>query len=283
MRFTLFLAIALPIFLPLLRAADKPRVFITDSNSWEISGGFAANGGSAAGSVKGGARPQTAEIMKTFGERCPDVVVTMKKENADFVVLLDHEGGKGYARRDNKVAVFDRDGNMIHSGSTRSLGNAVKDSCNAIAGRPLVTAEEVQKQTPTPMKDAAAQQTPSKPVSLPSSNGVSPAVETKQPATQPPTSLPSTSVPLQAEPATVIIKSTPDGAEITVDGKFVGSTPSTVRLAPGDHQIIVEKKGTTVKSFSGGEVSVPNYKIWKRALTVSSGNSITIDATLEKM
>ena len=31
-----------------------------------------------------------------------------------------------------------------------------------------------------------------------------------------------------AEPSTILIKSTPDGADITVDGKFVGSTPSTL-------------------------------------------------------
>ncbi len=101
--------------------AEKPRVFITDSKSWET-----------AGVLGGGARPQTAEIMKTFGERCPQVTVTIKQEKADYIVLLDHEGGKGVARKDNKVAVFSKDGDMIHSGSTRTLGNAVKDACQAI-------------------------------------------------------------------------------------------------------------------------------------------------------
>jgi PEGA domain-containing protein len=37
--------------------------------------------------------------------------------------------------------------------------------------------------------------------------------------------------------------STPDGAEIELDGAFVGNTPSTVTLASGDHTVRVSKKG----------------------------------------
>ncbi len=82
--------------------------------------------------MSGGARPQTAEIMKTFSERCMSTTVTIKRDNADYVVVLDHEGGKEIVRRDNKIAVFDKNGDMIYSGSTRILGNAVKDACSAI-------------------------------------------------------------------------------------------------------------------------------------------------------
>ncbi len=51
--------------------SDTPRVFVTDSESWQIVGGFSAANGVATGAVKGGARPQTVEIVKTFAERCP--------------------------------------------------------------------------------------------------------------------------------------------------------------------------------------------------------------------
>ena len=47
-------------------------------------------------------------------------------------MTLDHEGGKGLARKDNKWVVYNKDGDMIGSGSTRSLGNSVKDACEAI-------------------------------------------------------------------------------------------------------------------------------------------------------
>src|SRR5438105_12377518 len=78
-------------------------------------------------------RPQTAEIIKTFGERCPAVIVNNKQEKADYVVLLDHEGGKELISRDNKVVVFNKNGDSIMSRSTRILGNAVKDACATIA------------------------------------------------------------------------------------------------------------------------------------------------------
>jgi len=44
--------------------------------------------------------------------------------------------------------------------------------------------------------------------------------------------------------------------DIEVDGSFVGSTPSTLNLAPGKHDIVVKKAG---------------YKDWARSMTVASG------------
>jgi len=110
----------------------KIRVFVTDSQSWEVRGGWGAANGSGGGSESGGARPQTAEIIKTLGERCPEVTVTSKADMANYAVTPDHEGGKGALRRHNKVAVFRRDGDAIYSKSTIELGNAVKDACAAI-------------------------------------------------------------------------------------------------------------------------------------------------------
>src|SRR6266481_10158168 len=97
---------------------DKARVFITDSQSWEMRGRAGGTSGGFGGETHGGARPQTAEIIKTFGERCPQVVVTMKQEKANYVVVLEHEGGKSWIRKDNKVAVFNQDGDSIVSHST---------------------------------------------------------------------------------------------------------------------------------------------------------------------
>lgn len=84
-----------------------------------------------------------------------------------------------------------------------------------------------------------------------------------QPTTQPPAPAPVASEEL----ATVVIRSVPDGADVTIDGKYVGSTPSTVRLAPGDHTIAIEKSG---------------FKAWQRTMAVSPGGIATVDATLEK-
>jgi len=111
---------------------QKTRVFVGDSDSWEVSGGIGGTSNGVGGAASGGARPQTVEVMKTFAKRCPDVTITLNKEKANYVVLLQHEGGKDPISRDNKFAVFNAGGDMIAAGSTRSLGNAVKDACNAI-------------------------------------------------------------------------------------------------------------------------------------------------------
>jgi hypothetical protein len=62
------------------------------------------------------------------------------------------------------------------------------------------------------------------------------------------------------------INSTPDGAEIEIDGAFAGDTPSVVNVASGDHSVSLSKKG---------------YSSWQKKVHVSSGK-ITIKAELEK-
>lgn len=74
-------------------------------------------------------------------------------------------------------------------------------------------------------------------------------------------------VSLAPEGSTIIVKSNPDGAEITVDGKFMGTTQSTLKLAAGEHTVKIEKNG---------------YKEWNRTVSLTAGGDITIDATLEK-
>jgi hypothetical protein len=73
--------------------------------------------------------------------------------------------------------------------------------------------------------------------------------------------------PPSADPSTVIIKSNPDGGEIEIDGKFVGSTPSTVQLSPGDHAVVVQQAG---------------FKMWQRKIAINSGSIINLNAILEK-
>ena len=61
--------------------------------------------------------------------------------------------------------------------------------------------------------------------------------------------------------------STPAGAEVTLDGKFVGSTPSEITLVTGPH----------VVAFS-----LPGFSTWKRDLTVTPGSELTVSAILQK-
>lgn len=111
------------------------RVYISDSNSWQISGGFAGVLATGAGSVSGGASPQTVEVIKTFGQSCRAVTVTMDRAKADYIVLFDREGGKSFVRKRDKIAVFKKDGDVLYSNSARSVGSAVDDACKAIEKR----------------------------------------------------------------------------------------------------------------------------------------------------
>jgi PEGA domain len=55
---------------------------------------------------------------------------------------------------------------------------------------------------------------------------------------------------------TVEISSTPPGADIELDGSFVGNTPSSVGMSPGDHVVKLTKSG---------------YGKWERKLKTSTG------------
>jgi hypothetical protein len=61
--------------------------------------------------------------------------------------------------------------------------------------------------------------------------------------------------------------SIPPGAEINVDGKYVGSTPSEIPLGIGTHVVVI---------------STPGFAQWKRELTVLSGAELTVSAILQK-
>jgi hypothetical protein len=76
--------------------------------------------------------------------------------------------------------------------------------------------------------------------------------------------------PIQAPAAAVqtslAIDSTPIGADIEIDGGFVGDTPSTVSVAPGSHQVSVKKRGFTD---------------WSKTLNVTGG-TVHLNAELEQ-
>lgn len=64
----------------------------------------------------------------------------------------------------------------------------------------------------------------------------------------------------------VTVESTPSGADIQIDGAFVGNTPSTVDVAPGPHEITLGKKG---------------FAPWTRKVNITGG-SIHLLAELDK-
>jgi len=61
--------------------------------------------------------------------------------------------------------------------------------------------------------------------------------------------------------------STPAGAEVTVDGKYVGSTPSVLSVTTGKHMVVVSMAG---------------FGDWKREVDVTAGSDLTVNAVLQK-
>lgn len=228
MKAGVFAAVAMMCMAGLVYAQDKPRVYVTDSDSWAVSSGGGGSVDGFGGAGSGGARPQTAEIIKTFGERCPQVVINNRVKMSDYVVELDHEVGKGLFRHKDKVAVFVRtSGDSVYSKSTLSVGGAVQGACEAITSHWAAHAKELE------------------------------AADT-QPAAR--------SLAVVAQPgASFAISSNPSGADIEVNGNFMGSTPSTIRLKPVDYTVAVSMKG---------------YEPWQRKLHVTGG-SAHIKANLE--
>jgi hypothetical protein len=67
--------------------------------------------------------------------------------------------------------------------------------------------------------------------------------------------------------AVINFSSTPSGAEITLDGSYVGDTPSSITTAPGRHAI---------------ELSMPGFAKWERELQVTAGSKVDVSAALQK-
>jgi hypothetical protein len=88
-----------------------------------------------------------------------------------------------------------------------------------------------------------------------------------QPSAQP-QSVANTSAGSSAVSAKIQLESNPSGADIEVDGSFVGNTPSDVQVTDGEHTVAVKKTG---------------FKDWQRKLKVTGGSSVHLNAQLEQV
>jgi PEGA domain len=127
----------------------------------------------------------------------------------------------------------------------------------AVAAQPVAAAAARRQSSASsvPAQPTPAPPAPASPV--PASPGAAPSVGSVQ------TAAPSEKV----EKVRCNFSSTPPGAEITLDGKYVGSTPSKIDLATGTHVVVF---------------SMPGFGQWKRELTVLSGSELNVSAILQK-
>lgn len=66
---------------------------------------------------------------------------------------------------------------------------------------------------------------------------------------------------------TVNVSSNPTGADVLVDGDFVGNAPAALKLTSGKHTVTLKLSG---------------YKDWSKEITVQSGSEVQLTANLEK-
>ena len=77
--------------------------------------------------------------------------------------------------------------------------------------------------------------------------------------------VPAVNAPPSSGSGAVLVSSDVEGADIYVDDKFVGNTPSALKLAGGSHRVRVES---------------PNRVAWAREIELSNDSSVNLKATL---
>lgn len=117
----------------------KPRVYVSDTASWNASGGFSRASSVAPDALYGGYDPELTDIYQDFTSDCSAMTVTQKKSDADFVVLFDKgTPKKGFTGlhglvKVNRVTVLSKSGETLLSQTERSSDAAVAAACNAVS------------------------------------------------------------------------------------------------------------------------------------------------------
>jgi hypothetical protein len=187
---------------------------------------------------------QTVPMRAGLNKFCPNVISTTNQSNADFTIFDAHQE-QGIIVRVNQFTVSNGNGDIIKQFNAGSIVQGMQMSCAAVttawANRP--PEPPPQPAAPAPAPEAAPAPAP-EPAQAPAP-APAPAPETQR----------------------VAITSTPEGADITVDNKFMGNTPSTVLLPLGDHTVAISKN---------------DFYTWEREVTLSGG-TIKLNAELAKL
>lgn len=232
---------------------DKPRVFVTDEPLQEDNS--IVRGNVSTGHVENGPNARVVEIQADLIKVCPKVMVTNRADTADYTVLFRRDNSKrssmfafgglaglalSAASKVNGASLFAANGDLITATQQRTVENAIRELCASIPATVVHSAAQ-----PAPVQASAQNADMPAPLPIPA------------PVAEP--------APVQAAVAEVVINSAPDGADIEIDGGFVGNTPSSIETSVGEHQVVIHKKG---------------FKDWGRKVKVSGG-SITLRAELD--
>lgn len=140
--------------------------------------------------------------------------------------------------------------NVSASHYSESAGSAARAGPAAAT---VLLAGDNGSETTTPVTSSSETQ----PVSSPSSSATQMAGAASEPFAS----------PTPRGFGTVTITSEPDGAEIFVDDKFVGSTPAKLKLATGSHVMVIRSAGLAE---------------WKRTLEILKDSQVTLKPVFER-
>ena len=120
------------------KAQDKPRVFVQGKGSENVSSTGSGGGGQhwAAWGSKStiDAHDESMEVTKDLQKDCPGATITINQANADYIIMMNRESKKnrGLLRSNSQIQVANKEGDVIGTNATRTVGNAAKDACNLI-------------------------------------------------------------------------------------------------------------------------------------------------------
>ena len=154
-----------------------------------------------------------------------------------------HYIGIQYTTSDNKTA------GILLQGDKDNY-RAILVGLQGVTGVPVSVAEKDREFVPVGVKTAVTTE----------------AEENNEPHSGP-TGAETASPAVEPAKATVNVSSNPTGADVLVDGAFIGNCPAVLKLTPGKHTVGLKLSG---------------YKDWSREITVESGSEVQLTANLEK-
>lgn len=205
-----------------------------------------------------------------------DVLSTKNIENEHGTFKMSWGGGAGGAGWAHRIAehafVVASDGNSYELVPDNAKDMLLPGTYKAkIEKRDLRVCEPKDNGNCREVKFKIVAAVPTVNAAQPPQEAAGPPPRTADPAPNPAATVPLPAPPASTLPSTITqaslsIDSTPSGADIEIDGAFVGNTPSTINAERGNHQIVVKKKG---------------FADWKRTLNVTGG-TVHLNAELEQ-
>lgn len=229
----------------LLSQEVKPRIFVRGKGTVNTM----THGG---GDLFGGTRydstvdehDESIELTKELRQRCDGVIVTLKEDAADYVVMLNRESKakRGIFNKNNQVLVANKNGDVIWTKDVRAVASAAKDVCAAVMNKGV---PYTRRADPTPSAAITS------PAALTANSGsTAEIIERTSTALATPTSSAPANTPPTSQPGILGVSGANWNEEGVAGVEIVdimeGSAAADARLHPG--YVITDVNGRRIRS-----------------------------------